>query len=56
MASCDSTQPLIKLRAGRIDATGPGPTGVPGPLDSLAFATAAFAAAGFSTTEMIQAV
>jgi hypothetical protein len=47
---------MIKLRAGRIDATGPGPTGVPRPQDSLAIATAAFANAGFSKTEMIQAV
>ena len=56
MISCDPTQPLIKLRAGRVDAAGPGPSGVPGPFDSLAFSTAAFAAAGFSSTEMIQAV
>jgi hypothetical protein len=56
MISCDPTQPLIKLRAGRVDATGPGPSGVPGPFDSLAVATAAFAKAGFNQSEMIQAV
>lgn len=56
MLSCDPNSPMIKLRAGRIDATGPGPTGVPGPADGLASQTAAFAKAGFSKTEMIQAV
>ena len=56
MLSCDSTQPLIKLRAGRIDATGPGPAGVPGPFDSLEFATNAFAKAGFNQSEMIQSM
>lgn len=56
MISCDPTQPLIKLRAGRVDATGPGPSGVPGPFDDLTFATNAFAAAGFNQTEMIQAM
>ncbi|KAF2735068.1 heme peroxidase [Polyplosphaeria fusca] len=54
--ACDSGTPLVKLRAGRIDATGPGPTGVPKPQDSLTSATDAFAKAGFSKTEMIQAV
>lgn len=54
--ACDSGTPLVKLRAGRVDATGPGPTGVPKPQDSLTSATAAFAKAGFSNTEMIQAV
>jgi len=47
---------MIQLRAGRIDAAGPGPSGVPRPQDSLAIATAAFAKAGFSQTEMIKAV
>jgi hypothetical protein len=47
---------MIQLRAGRIDATAPGPTGVPRPQDSLAIATAAFAKAGFSQTDMIKAV
>lgn len=47
---------MIQFRAGRIDATTAGPLGVPGPGDSLASQTAAFAKAGFSQTEMIQAV
>lgn len=54
--SCDSGTPLVKLRAGRIDATVAGPTGVPKPEDGLASATTAFAKAGFNQTEMIQAV
>ncbi|KAG9236919.1 putative L-ascorbate peroxidase 6 [Amylocarpus encephaloides] len=57
LATCD--QPLarrIPLRVGRMDATGPGPAGVPGPTDSLAFAQAAFTKAGFTNSEMIQAV
>jgi hypothetical protein len=41
---------------GRIDATGPGPAGVPGPADTLDFSLAAFTRAGFSKAEMIQAV
>jgi hypothetical protein len=41
---------------GRIDATGQGPAGVPGPADTLAFALAAFTRAGFTQAEMIQAV
>ena len=47
---------MIKLRAGRIDATIAGPSGVPGPGDSVVSQKAAFANAGFSQTEMIQAV
>jgi hypothetical protein len=46
----------VKLRAGRFDATVAGPTGVPKPEDGLTSATDAFAKAGFSKTEMIQAV
>ncbi|RDL35895.1 uncharacterized protein BP5553_06507 [Venustampulla echinocandica] len=56
LASCDPTARRIPLRVGRIDATGPGPAGVPGPTDNIEFATAAFAKAGFSQSEMIQAV
>jgi hypothetical protein len=54
--SCDPNSPMIQLRAGRIDATGPGPTGVPGPTDGIVSQTAAFANAGFSRAEMITAV
>jgi hypothetical protein len=47
---------MIQLRAGRIDASGPGPSGVPTPSESFPQQLAAFANAGFSQTEMIQAV
>ena len=54
--SCGTNSPMIKLRAGRIDATGPGPFGVPGPTDGIVSQTAAFANAGFSKSDMIKAV
>jgi hypothetical protein len=54
--SCDPNSPMIKLKAGRIDATKAGPFGVPGPSDPLASQQAAFANAGFNKAEMIQAV
>jgi hypothetical protein len=56
LVSCDPTARSLPLRVGRIDATGPGPTGVPGPADSLSFAQVAFKNAGFSNVEMIQAM
>ncbi|EHK98403.1 putative L-ascorbate peroxidase 6 [Glarea lozoyensis 74030] len=56
LATCDGTHKLLPLRMGRIDATGPGPAGVPGPADTLAFSLAAFNRAGFSQAEMIQSI
>ncbi len=56
LITCDPDARFLPLRAGRIDATGPGPAGVPQANDSLAVATAAFANAGFSQADMIQAV
>jgi hypothetical protein len=47
---------MIQLKAGRIDATTPRPSSVPQPNDSFDLAKAAFANAGFSQTDMIQAV
>lgn len=47
---------MIKLRAGRTDATEAGPTGVPGPGDGFESQLADFARAGFNKTEMITAV
>lgn len=47
---------MIKLRAGRIDAIEAGPFGVPEPQDALQTHIDMFANAGFSHTEMIQAV
>ncbi|KAG9233260.1 heme peroxidase [Amylocarpus encephaloides] len=56
LATCDPASHRLPLRVGRVDATQAGPFGVPGPADTLAFAQAAFERAGFSKTEMIQAV
>ncbi|RFU35541.1 hypothetical protein B7463_g815, partial [Scytalidium lignicola] len=56
LATCDPTVRRLPLRVGRIDATQAGPSGVPTPSDTLEFATAAFARAGFNQSEMIQAV
>ncbi|KAJ8521056.1 hypothetical protein ONZ45_g2208 [Pleurotus djamor] len=46
--------PSLPMRFGRIDATGPGPEGVPEPQDSLPSMTSRFATAGFFAAEMIQ--
>ncbi|KAF4637778.1 hypothetical protein G7Y89_g297 [Cudoniella acicularis] len=56
LATCDPTSRRLPLRVGRMDAAGPGPSGVPKPTDGFAVAKAAFAQAGFSQSEMIQAV
>ncbi|KAH7020736.1 heme peroxidase [Microdochium trichocladiopsis] len=48
--------PAIEFRAGRVDATGPGATGVPKPDQDIATHTAAFARQGFSKAEMIALV
>lgn len=55
LATCAPDNRQIALRVGRVDARA-GPFGVPGPADTLDFATAAFERAGFSKTEMIKAV
>jgi hypothetical protein len=44
---------VIPFRAGRIDATGPGPTGVPRPEERLQEHVEKFAYQGFNTTDMI---
>ncbi|KAK0448961.1 heme peroxidase [Desarmillaria tabescens] len=46
----------IAMRAGRVDATSAGPTGVLEPTDDLEIIVAQFATAGFNRTEMIQMV
>ncbi|KAH7416673.1 heme peroxidase [Cadophora sp. MPI-SDFR-AT-0126] len=56
LLSCDPSQRMIKLRAGRIDATKAGPTGVPKAEDPFDKSNATFAKAGFSTKEMIQSI
>ncbi|CAJ2514105.1 Uu.00g022240.m01.CDS01 [Anthostomella pinea] len=48
--------PDIPFRAGRIDATEAGPSGVPKPEQDLATHTSIFATAGFNTTDMITMV
>ena len=56
LVSCDPIPRLLKLRVGRIDATGPGPTGVPTPVDDLNTTLTAFSKAGFSQSEAIGSV
>lgn len=48
--------PSIPYRIGRVDASGPGPVGVPLPHEDLATHTAAFKRQGFSATDMINLV
>ncbi|KAJ1337165.1 Peroxidase [Microdochium nivale] len=48
--------PAVEFRAGRVDATAPGATGVPKPDQDIATHTAAFARQGFSTAEMVALV
>ncbi|KAF5343652.1 hypothetical protein D9758_014692 [Tetrapyrgos nigripes] len=48
--------PLVQVRAGRIDATEAGPSGVPGPTHSTETMKERFATAGFNVTEMIASV
>ncbi|ESK85612.1 wsc domain containing protein [Moniliophthora roreri MCA 2997] len=48
--------PTVPFRGGRIDATGPGPAGVPEPSTNLETTTARFAKAGFSREDMIAMV
>jgi hypothetical protein len=54
--ACAPSQMTIPFRAGRIDAPGPGPTGVPEPQQSLNTHIGQFAKAGFNKTEMIALV
>ncbi|KAG4423745.1 hypothetical protein IFR04_003170 [Cadophora malorum] len=56
LLSCDPSQRMINLRAGRIDATKAGPTGVPKADDPFDKSNSTFAKAGFSTQEMIQSI
>jgi hypothetical protein len=56
LLTCDPNDRMIQLKAGRIDAIGPGPSGVPQPNDTFVTAKRAFANAGFNQTDMIQAV
>ncbi|KAH8900717.1 heme peroxidase [Thozetella sp. PMI_491] len=53
VASCSNGSIIVPFRAGRIDANGAGPTGVPEPQEDLATHTSKFSRQGFNTTEMI---
>lgn len=48
--------PVLPVKAGRIDATGTGPNGLPDPADSRETLIGRFAKMGFSPQEMIQLV
>ncbi|PON20089.1 WSC domain-containing protein [Trichoderma gamsii] len=56
VGSCSNGKVIIPYRGGRVDAAGPGPSGVPQPQEDLASHTASFARQGFDVTEMIQLV
>lgn len=56
MAVAECGGPTIPLRMGRVDATGPGPTGVPRPEQDLGTHTESFRKQGFTKTEMISLV
>jgi hypothetical protein len=53
VGSCSTGKADIPLKAGRIDATGPGPRGVPLPEQNVTVHTAIFDRQGFNVTEMI---
>jgi hypothetical protein len=46
--------PIVPVRAGRVDATGPGPVGVPEPTDPMPKMIGQFRRMGFSPEEMVQ--
>ncbi|OAP57075.1 hypothetical protein AYL99_09188 [Fonsecaea erecta] len=48
--------PIVPVRAGRVDATGPGPVGVPQPTDPIPQMIGEFRRMGFSPEEMIAMV
>ncbi|KAK3317923.1 heme peroxidase [Apodospora peruviana] len=56
VGACSDGDILVPLRGGRVDATGPGPSGVPQPHEDIASHTASFARQGFNATEMIALV
>ncbi|KAH8887236.1 heme peroxidase [Thozetella sp. PMI_491] len=56
IASCSNGTVLIPMRPGRVDATSPGPSGVPRPEEDLPSHTASFQRQGFNVTEMIALV
>ncbi|KAH8885377.1 heme peroxidase [Thozetella sp. PMI_491] len=56
VGACSNGTIRIPMRPGRVDASGPGPSGVPQPHEDLASHTASFKRQGFNTQEMIALV
>ncbi|KAM0261527.1 hypothetical protein ACHAQJ_002210 [Trichoderma viride] len=56
VGSCSNGKVIIPFKGGRIDAVGPGPSGVPEPQQDLATHTESFAKQGFNVSEMITLV
>ncbi|RFU75660.1 wsc domain-containing [Trichoderma arundinaceum] len=56
VGSCSNGNIIMPFRAGRVDAVGPGPSGVPEPQQDLETHTKIFAKQGSNTSEMIALV
>ncbi|KAL7907461.1 heme peroxidase [Trichoderma velutinum] len=56
VGACSDGKVIVPFRGGRVDAVGPGPSGVPEPQQDLPTHTLSFAKQGFDTSEMIALV
>ncbi|KAK4081296.1 CAZyme family AA2 [Trichoderma aggressivum f. europaeum] len=56
VGACSDGRVIVPFRGGRVDAAGPGPSGVPEPQQDLPTHTLSFAKQGFDTSEMIALV
>ncbi|EHK24166.1 uncharacterized protein TRIVIDRAFT_147594 [Trichoderma virens Gv29-8] len=56
VGACSNGKVIVPFRGGRVDAVGPGPSGVPEPQQDLPTHTLSFAKQGFDTSEMIALV
>lgn len=56
VGGCSDGKVIVPLKGGRVDAAGPGPSGVPEPKQDLQTHTASFAKQEFDTFEMIALV
>ncbi|KAH6611291.1 hypothetical protein Trco_001311 [Trichoderma cornu-damae] len=56
VGACSDGKVIVPFRGGRVDAAGPGPSGVPEPQQDLPTHTMRFAKQGFDTSEMIALV
>ncbi|KAL7781786.1 heme peroxidase [Trichoderma afarasin] len=56
VGACSNGKVIVPFRGGRVDAAGPGPSGVPEPQQDLPTHTLSFAKQGFDTSEMIALV